>query len=270
LQEWWEIENKIKYFFLALGLLINVSKSTFHQARLLEQELSPFKYLFPFNFFDMATRFKYLGFYLKTGPQCATDWIWLIQRMEKNIDNSCYRWLSLGGRITLLKVALESQPVYWLSLAVIPCSVLNALRKLMINFLWKGNHDTKHYHLCKWDMISLPKCDRGWGLQNIMDFNHALAVNSLWRVLTSTCIWHHTINDKYLPQSTIKNWLRSPTLQQKYSSSIWGGLLKSVHLINHWLSWNPGTGQLIDIGEDRILGMGEQSYLSTNLISALH
>jgi hypothetical protein len=167
-----------------------------------------------------------------------------------------------GGRLTLLKVVLESQPIYWLSLAVIPCSVLNALRKIMINFLWNGNRDTKHYHLCKWDLISLPKRHGGWGLRNIMDFKLALAANSLWRVLTSSGIWHRVIKYKYLPHSTIKNWFRSPTFQQKSTSSIWGGLLKSVHLINHWLSWNPGSGQLIEIGEDRILGMGEKSFLS--------
>jgi hypothetical protein len=143
LQEWWEIDKILKSFCLASGLLINATKSTFLQAGLSEQELSPYKSLFPYNFTDLATGFKYLGFYLKTGPQRAVDWIWLTKRMEKKIDNWCYRWLSLGGRLTLLKSVLESQSVYWLSLAVIPCSVLNSMRKLMVNFLWKGNNVTQ-------------------------------------------------------------------------------------------------------------------------------
>jgi len=154
--------------------------------------------------------------------------------MEKKITNWCFIWLSLGGRLTLLNVVLESQPIYWLSLAVILCLVLNALRKLMVNFLWKGNRDTKQYHLCKWDQISLPKNYGGWGLQNIMDFKHVLAANSLWRILTSSGIWHRVIKEKYLPHTTIiKNWFRYATFQQKTTSRIWGGLLKYVHLINH-------------------------------------
>jgi hypothetical protein len=214
-EEWWEIEKVLKSFCLASGLVINATKSTIHQAGLLEQELADYKAMFPFKFSDLASGFTYLGFYLKTGPQRASDWNWLIQRLEKKITNWCFRWLSLGGRLTLLKEVLESQPVYWLSLAVIPCSILNALRKLMINFLWKGNRDTKHYHLCKWDHISLPKHYGGWGLRNIMDFKHALAVNSLWRLLMSSGIWHRVIKDKYLPHTTIKNWFRSATFQAK-------------------------------------------------------
>jgi hypothetical protein len=140
----------------------------------------------------------------------------------------------------------------------------------MVNFLWKGNNDSNHYHLCKWDQISLPKLFGHWGLRNIYEFKQALAANTLWRVLSSTGIWHRVLKDKYLPNTTIKNWFRSHTFQQKATSRIWGGLMKSIHLITHWLSWNLGSGQLIALGKDKILGMGENYFLSINLISSLH
>jgi hypothetical protein len=35
-----------------------------------------------------------------------------------------------------------------------PRSILNQIRKLMFNFLWKGNKDSNHYHLCRWDVLS--------------------------------------------------------------------------------------------------------------------
>jgi hypothetical protein len=112
--------------------------------------------------------FKYLGYFLKTGPHRANDWSWLLKKMEKKIDNWCYRWLSLGGRYTLLKVVLESQPVYWMSLAYVPRSVLNSIRKLMFNFLWRRNNDSTPLHLCKWEQLSLPKKFGGWGFHNIL------------------------------------------------------------------------------------------------------
>jgi hypothetical protein len=43
-----------------------------------------------------------------------------------------------------------------------------------------------------------------------------------------------------------------------------------VHVIIHWLSWSPGTGQLINIGRDRVLGLGEKSILSDELITILN
>jgi hypothetical protein len=84
----------------------------------------------------------------------------------------------MGGRYTLLKFVLERQPVYRMSLAAIPLSVLNNLRKLVFNFIWKGNSESTHYHLYKWEQLTLPKKYGGWGLRNIFDFNKSLATNS--------------------------------------------------------------------------------------------
>jgi hypothetical protein len=270
MQEWWEIDKVIKSFCLASGLQVNGTKTTILQEGMTEQELMPFKSMFPYIFSDLESGFKYLGYFLKTGPQRVEDWGWLLKKMEKKIDNWCYRWLSLGGRFTLLKSVLECQPVYWMSLVVVPCSVLNTMRKMMFNFLWRRNSESNQLHLCKWEQITIPKKFGGWGIRNIFDFSKALVANTLWRVLMSGGIWHRVIMDKYLPHTTVKNWFRSQTFQQKASSRIWSGLLKSVHLITHWLSWNPGSGQLIALGKDRILGMGENSFLSINLMSALN
>jgi hypothetical protein len=146
-------------------------------------ELLPFKAIFPYSFLDLDQGFKYLGFYIKSGFQRIEDWGWLIKKVEKRISNWCYRWLSIGGRFTLLKVVLESQPIYWLSLAVIPCSILNTLRKLMFNFLWKNNNESHQIHLCNWEQIALPKSFGGWGIRNIFDFSKSLAANTFWRVL---------------------------------------------------------------------------------------
>jgi hypothetical protein len=269
MQEWWEIDKVLKFFLLTSGLKINGSKSTLLQEGLMEHDLVPYKALFPFRFSELDSGFNYLGYFLKSGVQRVEDWGWLIKKMEKRINNWCYRWLSLGGRFTLLKVVLESQPIYWMSLAVVPCSVLNTLRKLMFNFLWKRKSDTNQMHLCNWEQITLPKLFGGWGIHNIFDFSKSLAANTLWRVLMGEGIWHRVILDKYLPHSTVINWLRSHSFHQNASSRIWSGLLKVVHLITHWLSWNPGMGQLIALGKDRILGLGKNSFLSSNIMSAL-
>jgi hypothetical protein len=50
--------------------------------------------------------------------------MWLEKKFEKRISNWSHRWLTLGGRFTLVKVVLESIHVYWLSLAKIPKGTL--------------------------------------------------------------------------------------------------------------------------------------------------
>jgi hypothetical protein len=139
----------------------------------------------------------------------------MLKKVEKKIGHWCNRWLSLGGRYILMKSVLEIQPVYWMSLAAIPYTVLNKLRKVMFNFLWNGNSETHHYHLCRWETLSKPKKYGGWGFHNIFHFNKALAceyplasVNARWNLAQS--------NKRQIPSfTTVINWFRSTSFHQK-------------------------------------------------------
>jgi hypothetical protein len=182
----------------------------------------------------------------------------------------CNRWLTLGGRFTLVKSVLEGQPVYWMALVAIPVSILEKIRKLMFNFLWSGEEGKKHYHLCSWEIIAKPKHLGGWGIRNLFLFNSALAENSLWRVLMKDGIWHKVIKDKYIQHSSIVTWLRSASTTTPAASQTWKNLLKDLHLLTHWLSWKPGSGHSIIIGMDSILGLGSSSFLSGQLLAELN
>jgi hypothetical protein len=159
----------------ASGLIINPHKSTLHYSGVQEEDLVPFKVIFPYKFVDLSAGFRYLGFYLKPANYRVEDWRWLIAKFEKRIGLWCHRWLSLGGRFVLLKSVLESLPVYWLAVAIIPTFVLNRIRQLMFNFLWSGSGAREHIHLCKWEIIAKPKSYGGWGVRNLHLFSRALA-----------------------------------------------------------------------------------------------
>jgi hypothetical protein len=156
-----------------------------------------------------------------------------------------------------------------MSLELIPPAVIKQIHKIMFNFLWKGNNETNHYHLCIWEVLSRPKSCGDWGFYNLLHFNTTLNANTLWHVLNQDGIWHKIIKDKYLQNSTIVNWLRSTSFKQNSASRIWNSLLKSVHLITHWLSWLLGSGHLISLGRDHILRLGVRSLISRDLIEHL-
>jgi len=50
---------------------------------------------------------------------------------------------------------------------------------------------------------------------------------------------------------------------------MWNSLVHSVHVIIHWLNWSPGAGHFINLGRDRILGLGSKYFLSEELIAHL-
>jgi hypothetical protein len=74
--------------------------------------------------------------------------------------------------------------------------------------------------------------------------------------------WHHVIKDKYLPYTSVTTWLRSALVNQPLASQFWKRLMKSLPLITHCLRWNPGGGDAILIGLDKIPGIGTNSFLS--------
>jgi len=78
----------------------------------------------------------YLG--LPLGARFKEQAIWdpIIGRFEKRLSGWKARYLSKGGRLTLIKSILSSLPTYFLSLFPIPSSVANKLEAIQRSFLW--------------------------------------------------------------------------------------------------------------------------------------
>jgi hypothetical protein len=112
LNEWWEIDKIISSFCIASGLKVNQSKSIVLHVGLSSNDLTPYKDLLPYSFMELSVGFKYMGYQLKTITYKVEDWDWLLTKVMKRIEVWCNRWLSLGGRYTLVKSVLEGQLVY--------------------------------------------------------------------------------------------------------------------------------------------------------------
>jgi len=110
------------------GLSINSSKTHVHYWGLEDLELELLKFILPLSFADLNLGFKYLGYLLNPRVAKADEWSWLVAKIEKQIGLWCNQWLSLGGRLILVKSVLESQSVFWMSMEVIPKSVLNRIQ----------------------------------------------------------------------------------------------------------------------------------------------
>jgi len=140
-------------------MMISSTKSLLIHA---EKDLNPdIAEIFSIDGASMGDGFKYLGFFLKPNAYRIGDWVWLWKRIENKISHWVNRYLSLGGRLTLAKVVLESIPVYWLSLYKVPSSILAGIRKRIFSFIWKGNHTSKKIHLARWELLSKPKFKGG-------------------------------------------------------------------------------------------------------------
>jgi hypothetical protein len=196
--EWQEIKRVLESFVVHLVLMINDQKTSFLQYGVRQQDLDILKATFLYNFLDLSVGFRYLGYFLKIDRYKKEDWQWLIAKYEKQISHWCNRWLSIGGRLVLIKVILESHPVYWLALANLPSMILQRIRQLVFSFLWSGSNKKKKFHLCDWQLIARPKHHGGWGLRNLVSFR-AMAMNTLWRELMQEGLWHSCFKRQIFP-----------------------------------------------------------------------
>jgi len=65
----------------------------------------------------------------------------------------------------LLKVILQSIPVYWASITYIPKGFLTKIRKKCFSFLRTTSNQAEGIPLVKWRVIALPKELGGWGVR---------------------------------------------------------------------------------------------------------
>jgi hypothetical protein len=90
---------------------------------------------------------KYLGVPIDNKKLSKNLWCSMEEKMEKKLAGWQGRFLSLGGRLTLLNSCLTNVPLYMLSIYPAPKSVIRKLDIYRKRLLWQGGHQSKKFHL---------------------------------------------------------------------------------------------------------------------------
>jgi hypothetical protein len=77
--------------------------------------------------------------------------------MEKRLAGWQGRFLSLGGRLTLLNSCLSNVPLYMHSIYPIPKLVIRKVYIYRKRLLWQGGHQSKNFTLLNGSMCVLLK-----------------------------------------------------------------------------------------------------------------
>lgn len=87
----------------------------------------------------------YLGLPLGARHHSIAIWRPVIERFEAKLTRWKSKILSSGGRVTMIKLVLESLPVYFM-LFEMPQGVKEELDKIQRRFLWSGSSDKRRIH----------------------------------------------------------------------------------------------------------------------------
>lgn len=86
---------------------------------------------------------NYLGMPLGGSQKSCAFWDLVVERVNKKLTCWKQSYISLGGRITLIKAALSNIPVYYMSLFKMPIKVVNLIERCQRDFMWEGGRDKK-------------------------------------------------------------------------------------------------------------------------------
>jgi hypothetical protein len=100
---------------------------------------------------------KYLGVPIDNKKINKTLSCSMMEKMEKRLAGWQGRFLSLGGRLTLLNSCLSNVPLYMLSIYPAPKSVIRKLDMYRKKLLWQGGHQSKKYILYNATLFALLK-----------------------------------------------------------------------------------------------------------------
>lgn len=129
-------------------------------------------------------------------PRKFDFWEPVISKVAKRLDGWKKAFLSRGGRLTLIQSVLSSIPIYYLSL--FRARVIEAIEKLMRDFLWEGGDLLGGEHLVAWDLVCRPKLKGGLGIGKVLARNKALLMKWIWRFPKErNALWYKVIKSKY-------------------------------------------------------------------------
>lgn len=81
-------------------------------------------------------KFKFLGIPIGSNPRRISLWNPLLKKIKKRLVSWKGRFVSLDGRLTLLKLVLGSLAIFTLSFYKAPTKVVEEITMIQSNFLW--------------------------------------------------------------------------------------------------------------------------------------
>lgn len=189
-------------------------------------------------------------------------WKPVVDKVKNRLGAWQNRYISLGGRVTLLKSVLWSLPIFYMSLYKMPMGVRNEIERLMKVFLWRGGVNGRGLHLVGWEDVTRRKEAGGIGMTSLGDMNSALLVKRLWRFgMEHNAFWRNLVCEKMGYSG--KEWL--PTVQSmRRASGVWRDIVlvgnrneKVGRAVEEGFRILPGNGDRISFWSD--IWVGEEA-----------
>ena len=115
-----------------------------------------------------------------------TGWQEMLTKLENMLSCWTHIFLSLSGRLLLIKSILMAMMVYLFSVLATPEYIFKKIHSIQRNFLWGGTKRENKWALVAWEKMCEPKSRGGLGLKDPQRLSQALAAKIYWRWIKSS------------------------------------------------------------------------------------
>ena len=166
-----------------------------------------------------------------------------MEKLKAKIQRWGASWLTLAGKLILLKFVLSSIPIYQSSILLAPSSVISKIESLFKKFLWEGGKgNVKKLHLVSWDKFQRPYREGGLQVRSIHAHNLAMGIKLLWQLVSGKTSWSKKVLwKKYFFGQRIR--FLEKNHPSKNGSPIYKLCLKALDHFRSSLYWIPGNGK---------------------------
>ncbi|XP_062103721.1 uncharacterized protein LOC133814824 [Humulus lupulus] len=178
-------------FKLSLGLSINHNKSHLYFVGLSKDAKAPI--------LKCTNPLKYLGVPLRPTKCKATDCDIILKKIRLHLNAWASRNLSYVGRTQLVHSVLLGIRNYWMSVFLLPQSVVREIDRLCRNFLWGEKGSCSKFHLSSWEHVCRVKAYGGLGFGEELAWNKILLAKFIWAISSKQDqLWVKWVNCIYL------------------------------------------------------------------------
>jgi len=147
-----------------------------------------------------------------------------------------------NGENILTKSFLQAISTYMMSVFPTPKGILQKIRAIQRDFLWRGAKNKKKWALVAWEKVCKPKCKGGLGLQDPQVTNEAYEAKLWWRwVKEKSLSWANLWKAKYA--LNINNQDRIRFMGTREGSAIWNLSWHNKTWIHKHSFWEVRNGK---------------------------
>ena len=94
-------------------------------------------------------------------------WKPIVEKVEKKLNSWKLKILAKAGKLVLIKMYLNSLPLYYMSLFKMPNAVINKINSLQKQFFWGSLDGKNKMALVNWNLVQKPKQHGDLGVKDL-------------------------------------------------------------------------------------------------------